>query len=84
MLFRHRVDTARMPGMTATDAAQCKPAAAQQAEALDRRNRILGTGRRKPAVITQPGADHHAVAFNEYQNQCAHALRLYASECPVR
>lgn len=82
--LRHRVDTAFMPGVAGSNTAQGKPSAAHQPKTFDGRDRVLGTAGRKAAMVAQPRADDHAVAFNEYQNQCAHALQLYASEYPVR
>jgi hypothetical protein len=82
--LRHRVDTAFMPGVAGSNPAQGKPSAAHQPKTFDSRNRILGTAGGKTAMVRQPRADDHAVAFNEYQNECAHALQLYASDYPVR
>lgn len=82
--FRHQVDTAFVPGVAGSDTAQGQPSTAPHPKAFDRRDRILGTTGRKTAMVTQPRADDQAVAFNENQNQCAHALQLYASEFPVR
>jgi len=79
----HRIDTAFVPGVTGTNTAQGKPSTAPHPKTFDGRDRILGTAGCKTAMVTQPRADDHAVAFNEYQNQCAHALQLYASEYPV-
>ena len=81
---RYRVMSTRVPGMATADSAQHQPAAAQYTEAFYGSDRVRGAGRRETAVVAQPWADNQAVAFNEYQKQCAHALRLYASESPVR
>ena len=53
---------------------QSEPSTTHHPETLDGRICILGTAGRKTAMVTQPGTDDQAVAFNEYQNQCAHAL----------
>lgn len=83
-LVRNRVQATRVPGVTAADTTQGQPASAQEPEPFDRGNSVLGTGRRKTAMVSQPGADNQTVAFNEYQDQCAHGLQLYASGFPVR
>ena len=80
----HRIYTPLMPGVAGSDPAQSKPSTARQPKTFDGRDRVLGTAGRKTTMVTQPGTDDHAVAFNEYQNQCAHALQFYASEYPVR
>ena len=64
-LFRYRIDTARVPGVAGTDTAQCQPAAAQQAESFDGGDGVPGTAGREAAVISQPGAEEIAVAFNQ-------------------
>ena len=81
--LRHRVYTTFMPGVAGSDTAQGKPSTAHQPKTFDGRDRVLGTAGRETTMVTQPRADDHAVAFNEYQSQCAHALQFYASEYPV-
>ena len=83
-MFGNLIHTARVPGMATADPAQGQPATSQQAETFDSGNGVLRTGRRKPAMVSQPWAYHHSVAFNEYQNQFAHALQFYASDYPMR
>ena len=74
--------SAGMPGVAAANPAHGEPATRNCTKTLDSCDRVLRTGRCKTAVIAQPGADDQPIAFNQYQEQCAHARQLYASECP--
>src|SRR6185437_15574261 len=96
--MRHRVVSARMPWMAATDAADRKPTAAQYAEAPDRLQRVLrarrmetacGTEQRAHRPLVQPDQDlgneaHCSVTLSQRASRLAMSSALRAPRARAR
>ena len=76
----NRIIPARMPGVASTHPAQPKPAAFEHAMLLQGFHSEIGTTRKKPAAISQPGADCQLIASDQPDQQlhtrCSHAARF--------
>src|SRR4051794_10750493 len=62
---RHGIETTRMPRMASSQASHRQPTAAEQAEPVDRLERIVGTGRMESACGTEQWADGPLVYTNQ-------------------
>src|SRR3954469_7966207 len=76
--LRDGIETTRMPRMASSQASHRQPAAAEQAEPVDRLERIVGTGRMESACGTEQRADGPLVYTNQECGnvpRCSHWLK---------
>ena len=70
---RNRIESARVPGVATGDPPPREPGAAKRAEAADRPDRILRTGRMEPAARTDQRTHREAVHLDDGDQRGLHS-----------
>src|SRR5688500_12798665 len=74
---RHRVESARMPGMATGESLQCEPDAVKRTEAAHRGERVIRARRIKAARRTEQRAHGPLIHSDEHLDRERHGISTY-------